>query len=163
MKYQLPKWLGSIPQGTHGSGIAQKKLWKTTSDYVRLRDFYKYGKCISCGKSAGHWSGLQAGHYRAWSVCRGYSKWDTINIFGQCGGCNTAYDGNLVGKRFAEGIIERYGATRLTQLENFTNRPLEKLEDHVIVEMIKDVIILMKDLPEQPDYWAKVYQLVQDK
>lgn len=161
MKYTPPKWIGSIPQGTHGSGKVQKKLWKLTSDYVRIRDFYAYGKCISCGKSAKEWHGLQAGHYRAWSVCRGYSKWDTVNIFGQCNQCNTAYDGNSVGKRFAEAIVERHGKKRLEQLENFTNRPLEKLEDHIIVEMIKDIIILMKDLPEQPDYWKKTYEQMQ--
>lgn len=157
---KLPKWLGGIPQGTHGSGIAQKKLWKTISDYVRIKDFYKFGTCISCGKKFTHWRDSQCGHFRAYSICRGYSKWETNNLFGQCNQCNTAYDGNLIGKRFAEGIVARYGKQRLEQLENMTNRPIEKLEDSVIVEMTKDIIILMKDLPEQPDYFKKAYDLI---
>lgn len=157
---KLPKWLNKIPQGTHGSGIAQKKLWRVCSDYVRIKDFYQFGTCISCGKRFTHWRDGQCCHFRAYSVCRGYSKWETNNLFLGCSACNTAYDSNLVGKRFAEGIVERYGKQRLEQLENMTNRPIEKLEDSVIVEMTKDLIILMADLPEQPDYWKQAYDLI---
>jgi hypothetical protein len=154
MKFTPPKWLGCIPQGTHGSGIIQKKYWKVISDYVRITDWYKYKVCISCGKHIEHWSMGQAGHYRAWSVCRGYSKWDPINIFMQCAYCNNSND-NLVSTNFAKNIVIRYGQDRLDTLENFTNRQTDKLEDHVIVGFIEKVIKDMGDLPEQPEYYQK--------
>lgn len=168
MSYKPPKWLGGIPQGTHGSGIVQKKYWKVVSDTVRIRDFYAFGDCISCETKFHTWNESQAGHYKSWGSCRGYSKWNMMNIFAQCKICNSvgskgfvsAKDTNVIGGNFKDNIRKRYGEKRIKLINALDKHPSEKMEDHVIVEMIKDIIILMKDLPEQPDYWKKAYDQI---
>lgn len=154
-KYTPPKWLGCIPQGTHGSSIIQKKYWKVVSDFVRIRDFEKYGTCISCGLNK-PFERIQAGHYKSWASCRGYSKWDTMNIFGECDFCNTGFNSNEVGAKFRDGIIKRYGQERIDYIESLSSYPTEKLEDHVIVDKIKSVILDMSTLKAKPDYYEKI-------
>lgn len=66
LKEEFP-WLSKIPQGSHGSKIVFKKLWKVISDYVRIRDFIAYKRCISCSKAISRWKEWQAGHYVAFS------------------------------------------------------------------------------------------------
>lgn len=154
---QFP-WLSKIPSGSHGSGKYQKKLWKVTSDFVRIRDFHKYKRCISCHRRPSAWNDQywQACHYRAYSVCKGYSKWDVKNIFGGCGYCNTGWNANEIASVFKNSIIERYGKERLDILDMFQKMPSEKLEDFKCVLLIKEVIKEMKNLPEQPNYYITV-------
>lgn len=159
-------WLKKIPLGSHGTGIYQKKLWKVVSDYVRIHDWYMFnGKCVSCNKYFPHWSAFHAGHYRPFSVCKGYDKFNKINIFGQCPFCNSAggrinKDTHSVGHNFAMNIVVRYGLERLEFLEQFTNKPPQKLETPVIIVLIKEHIKLMEKLPEKPDYWYKIKDFV---
>jgi hypothetical protein len=152
--YQAPKWLNKIPLGAHGSTPIQKKYWKVVSDTVRLRD-WKLG-CISCGRKPESWQGLQAGHYKSWASCRGYSKWDMNNLFGQCGFCNTGFNSNEVGANFKEGILKRHGLERLVYIQQLNAYPTEKMEDHVIVERIKVLIEAMGDMEARPDYYYLV-------
>lgn len=156
-KYTPPKWLGPIPQGSHGSSIIQKKYWKVTSDFVRTRDFEKYGTCIACGLAT-PLEKLQGGHFKSWASCRGYSKWDMLNIFGECSYCNTGFNGNEVGAKFRDGIVRRYGQERLNYIDSLDSYPTEKLEDHVIVDKIKKVILDMSILKNKPDYYEKIIQ-----
>ena len=153
--YTPPKWLGPIPQGAHGSNIVQKKYWKLVSDYVRIRDFETYGTCIACGMRK-PLERLQAGHYKSWASCRGYSKWDVLNIFGECDYCNTGFNSNEVGAKFRDNIIKRYGQERMDYIEALSSYPTEKMEDHVIVEKMKDVLEKMKELKQKPEYYDKV-------
>jgi len=153
---ELYPFISKIPQGTHGSNKYQKKLWKIVSDYVRIRDWYDYGNCIACSQKILHWQNGQAGHYRAWSVCRGYTKFDDVNIFLECASCNTGYDSNAIGVNFKNGIIKKYGKDRLEILDNFLNNPLEKMEDYKMCELALVYLKRMKYLKEQPDYWKKV-------
>lgn len=148
-----------IPPGSHGSTPAQKRYWKVTSDFVRIRDFYKYGSCIACGRRASHWSELQGGHYKSWGSCRGYSKWDINNIFGECGICNTGFNSNEVGANFKEGIIKRHGQERMDYIDKLASYPTEKMEDFEIELKIIDRLEEMKSLPEQPEYYSKYKNL----
>lgn len=158
-------WLKKIPLGSHGTGIYQKKLWRVVSDTVRISDWYDFnGKCISCGKYLPHWSAFHAGHYRPFSVCKGYDKFNKINIFLQCPFCNSAggrinKDTHSVGHNFAVNIVVRYGLERLEFLEQFTNKPPQKLDTPVVIGLIKEHIKLMEKLPEKPDYWYTVKDL----
>lgn len=158
-------WIGGIPQSTaHGSGIIQRKLWRVVSDRVRITDWYQFkGKCISCDRYIFHWREGQAAHFRAFSVCRGYSKFDTKNIFLSCAYCNTGFDANIVGVRMADGIITRYGVERLEELENFTNRPLDKMEEPVLIGLIREHIIKMEFLPEKPDYVEEAIRKIKEE
>lgn len=149
-----PKWLNKVPLGAHGATSIQKKYWRVVSDTVRMRDF-KLG-CISCGRKPESWQGLQAGHYKSWASCRGYSKWDMLNIFGQCGFCNTGFNSNEVGANFKEGILLRHGLERLVYIQQLSAHPTEKMEDHVIVEKIRTLILDMKVFENKPDYYYLV-------
>jgi len=152
---QFP-FISKIPIGSHGHGKYQKKLWRVISDTVRIRDWYKYKTCIACGRIISHWKDLQAGHYKAYSVCRGFSRWDTKNIFGECGICNTGFNGNEIGVKFKEGILKRHGQERIDYIDMLSKYPSEKLDDFNVCLLIKEVLKEMKNLPEQPDYYFKV-------
>lgn len=159
MKIEKVKWLKSIPESqSHGTGTFQKRLWKVISDYIRIRDFYKYKSCISCGKMVLDWrdTDWQAGHYHPYSVCKGYSKFAIDNVFGQCSYCNRGFNGAPAGAMFKDMIIARYGEEHLKKIERYKYQPPEKIEDNIIVEKIKEVLELMKDLPEKPDYYDRV-------
>ena len=156
---QFP-WINKIKDGSHGHGKWQKRYWRVVSDTVRIRDWYKYKTCICCGRRISSWKELQAGHYKAWSVCKGYSKWDMKNVFGQCGICNTGFNGNEVGVKFKEGILARYGQERMDYIDMLSKYPSEKMDDFKCALMIKEVVKDMKYLPEQPDYYQAVMNLI---
>ena len=158
---QFP-FIKKIPhtQGDHGHGKYQKKLWRVVSDTVRIRDFYKYRKCIACVRFIPNWKYLQAGHYRAWSVCNGFSKWDMSNIFGECPICNTGFNGNEVGAKFKEGILSRYGQKRIDYIDTMRKYPSEKMDDFKCVLLTKEILKEMKDLPEQPEYWKNANDFI---
>lgn len=162
--YKPPRWTKCIPQGSHGSFIMQKKLWKTVSDYVRILDFHAFGKCISCNRRFQTWQESQGGHYKAFSSCRGFSKFDVRNIFAQCAICNSAgsknfvssKDTNVIGGNFKDNIRSRFGEERIKFIESLDSYPTEKMEEYICVDKIKDIILLMKELPEKPPYYEKV-------
>ncbi len=158
LKPKKSTWWKCIPEGSHGTGTLQKRLWKVVSDTVRIRDFYKYRCCISCGKKFTEWENVdfQAGHYNPYSTCRGYSKFHLDNIFGQCSYCNRGFNGAPAGVRFKEEIINRYGLERMQWLNTFQSMPLEKMDNYVIERLILQIVRDMKDLPEQPSYYATV-------
>ena len=164
MQYVPPKWISPIPQGCHGSSIVQKKYWKVVSDYVRIRDYFLYATCISCSRRFSSWQEGQAGHYKAWGSCRGYSKYDTKNIFLQCTICNSSgsvqfvskKDSNVTGGNFKDAIRARHGKKRIDFIASLDSYPTEKMEDHIIVDKIELLIILMKNLPEKPEYFNSV-------
>lgn len=152
-------WITKIKPGSHGSTPTQKRYWRVVSDSVRIRDWYKYKRCIACNNPIYNWQDSQAGHYRAWAVCRGYSKWDKLNIFGECAICNTGFNGNEIGAMFKEGIIKRYGQDRIEYINKLSSYPSEKMDDLVIEQKIINEIIEMEKLPEKPDYY---YQIIND-
>jgi len=150
-------WLTKITPGSHGSNPTQKRYWRVVSDYVRIRDWHEFqGKCIACDRHYYSWKDLQGGHYKSWGACRGYSKWDRMNIFGECGICNTGFNSNVVGANFEKGIIKRYGKKRMSYISSLDSYPTEKMDDYIIMKKIKQVILEMKDLPEQPDYYFNI-------
>ena len=150
-------WLTKIPPSpSHGSNLLQQRYWRVVSDFVRIRDFEKYGACIACGKRFNSWKESQAGHYKSWAVCRWFSKYDTKNIFAECAYCNTGFKGNEVGANFKEGIIRRYGKKRITYIDELTKYPTEKLDEDRIIEGIKSTIKKLSTVKEKPDYFSKI-------
>ena len=83
IKASQTKWIKAVPQSpSHGSGTLQKRLWRLTSDFTRIRDWYKYnGRCVATGKRIERWQDGDAGHFRPYSICRGIFKFDERNIF----------------------------------------------------------------------------------
>lgn len=152
-KPQILPWIKQVPPSpSHGSTTLQKRFWKLTSDFVRIRDFEKYGTCIACGKRFDSWQESQAGHYKSWASCRGFSKWDVKNIFGECAYCNTGFNGNEVGANFKEGIIKRYGEERMVFINELAKHPVEKLDEWRIVEQMEALRLEFNTLKEKPTY-----------
>jgi len=132
--YQPPKWFTGIKLGSHGSTPAQKKLWTVVREKYLQEDFEKFnGKCVTCNKHLEHWKDGQLAHYKAWSVCNSWFKYERKNLRLSCANCNRLSDG-VIGKRFADELIKQYGADHLDWIEqeNLKYRG-QKMEEWEIV------------------------------
>jgi len=160
--YKEPKWVKSIPKSSaHGTGDLQKRLWRVVSDYVRIRDWYKYGGCcVATGVYIPHWSEGQAGHFKAYAVCNGMFKFDERNIHLQT--ANSNYFGDKKGDKaqgyyFGEELKKRYGKNFIEELEKENRKHIsEKMDNTIVLDKIIYILELMKSLPEQPDYFDRV-------
>lgn len=115
--YQVPKWFKSLPLGSHGSSPAQKKYWKVVSETYRKEDFEKYnGKCVSCPARLERWQDGQLAHFKAWSVCNSWFKYERKNLALSCPNCNRLSDG-LTGLKFAQELQRRHGHDILDWIE----------------------------------------------
>lgn len=152
------KWINKIPYGSHGSTPLQKRYWKLTSDYKRIKDFIDYGVCISCPRKFSTWKESQGGHYRAYSKCKGIKKFYEDNVFGQCALCNSQMNDDKFegGRVFAENIVKRYGQARLDKINTYTLGEPQKIEIPEIIENMKMIVKLMGELEFQPDYYSKL-------
>lgn len=159
----LPKWILAIPISTgHGSGKLQKKLWRLTSDFVRIRDWHKYGKrCVATGTLIERWKDGDAGHYKSYSVCNGMFKFDEMNIHMQSPRSN-AWGGMEIGHNFAEELCRRYGENAVWGIE-CDNRLYARttINDSLVIDKMKDILSKMKDLPEKPAYYARAIELLE--
>lgn len=95
--------------------LLEKRLDEVFNRWIRKRDSLPGGvfKCISCSAirptslmHAGHFH--SAGHNKA-------TRWDEVNVNGQCVRCNTFLGGNLLGYR--EGMLKKYGKKVVDDLE----------------------------------------------
>lgn len=157
----VPAWIKAIPESkAHGAGTYQKRLWKLTSDYVRIRDFHKYGYCAATGKHFDTWKGpaCQAGHLKPYSTCNGLYKFDVRNIHAQHGNSNKF--GNYDDFRNFEKEVKRRGYDwDLFEQESNANNGA-RLYDSEVIEAIKQLLNQMAKLPEQPDYYERVVHLM---
>ena len=154
----LPNWLKAIPESqSHGSGTYQKRLWKLTSDYVRIRDFYAYGCCVATGKRFETWKESHAGHLKPYTKCNALFKFDTRNIHAQHGNSNKW--GNFDTFRDFEKVVRNRGYD-FDAFERENNKANgASLRDPEVLEEIKKRLILMKDLPEKPEYFERAFEL----
>lgn len=157
----LPKWVKSIPESTsHGSGTLQKRLWRLTSDYVRIRDWYAHkGLCVATGAYIRHWTEGQAGHFKAYSKCNGMYKFNVRNIHLQAASSNNWgtmddwFD-------YAKELEKRHQITKaMVDAEN-NQVSLKSLTTENILNQMKQVIADMKYLKEQPDYYLRASTLL---
>ena len=159
----LVAWIKAIPASkAHGSGTYQQRLWKLTSDFVRIRDFHKYGTCAATGKHFDSWKGtnIQAGHLKPYSTCNGLYKFDVRNIHAQ-DGYNNKF-GNYDDFRNFEQEVKRRGYD-WDQFEKESNDNNGcRLYDSEVIERIEIVLTSMKDLPEQPDYYERAIGLLEE-
>lgn len=91
--------------------------WSLISEYVRKRDFYNYGTCVSCGRRFNTWKDSQAGHYAPAGNCGFGLLFDLRNINGECAGCNNPVfsQGKLIPYRAT--LVERYGEAYVKKLD----------------------------------------------
>lgn len=135
--YKVPKWFSSLKPGSHGNTPSQKKAWKVVSDYVRERDFKKYGgKCISCDRILERWEDGQAAHYFPWSVLNGLAKYDVNNIALSCAICNYGSGANI-GYAFGNELKRRYGDGILSEIASLNKSYRgKKMEEWDLVDFI---------------------------
>lgn len=139
--YKAPKWFTSLKPGSHGSTPAQKKYWKVVSDTYRKEDFERYGgKCVSCPTRLERWEDGQLAHYKAWSVCNAWFKYERKNLALSCPNCNRLSDG-IVGHNFGEELKRRHGDKILDwiQSENEKYRS-QKMEVWEIVDRVTELL-----------------------
>lgn len=107
--YKPPQWFRDIVPGSHGNTPAQKRLWRVVSEKVRKEDFKKYGgKCVSCPAILPRWQDGQCAHFKRYSVCNAWFKYELKNLALSCPGCNQNDDG-VVGHAFGEELKRRHG------------------------------------------------------
>lgn len=153
--YRPPEWFNNITPGGHGSTIAQKRLWRVVSEFVRQRDHERYGgRCVSCAAVLSHWRDGHAGHYLPFSICHSWYKFDTENIHLQCAGCNMALyrSGAHIGHAMGEELKRRYGADILARIpannERFRGQKMELWEIVATAErLLKDIRHLPRPEP----------------
>lgn len=157
----MPKWIRAIPgTGSHGSGTLQKRLWRLTSDFVRIRDYYAYrGSCVATGVLIKRWQDGQAGHFLSYSVCRGLFKFDTRNIHLQSARSNS-WGRREDWQQYECTLIKRYGIQYINDLEDENRASPLKFTDEQIVERMKELIVSMLDLKEKPKYLDYVVELM---
>lgn len=144
--YKTPKWFNKLKQGSHGATPAQKKYWKVVSDTYRKEDFEKYGgKCVTCRTRLERWEDGQLAHYRAWSVCHGFFKYERKNLALSCPNCNRLNDG-VIGTRFGKELKRRHGEHILDWIE--TENEKHRGEKMEVWEIVNRVEQLRPDLIE---------------
>lgn len=160
-KPQLEAWIKAIPESqSHGSGTLQKRLWRLTSDFVRIRDWYRFdGRCIATGVKIGHWSEGQAGHFKAYSVCRGIYKFCTDNIHLQSEVSNK-WNNSDTWFNFAAEMERRWGYTKVSIDQCNLDTDLKSLGVENVKEKMRDTLKRMADLPEQPEYFGRATSLL---
>jgi hypothetical protein len=97
------------------------RYWDYFSDKIRIRDFYNYGKCISCGKRFKDWNEGQAGHYIAAGGGGFALLFSEDNVHLECNHCNGFNSNHQI--TYADGLDERYGKGTAEALK-------ERYKDH---------------------------------
>jgi len=157
---KIPDWIKSIPEGIHGAGTYQKRLWKLVSDFVRIRDWYTHKVCAATGVRFKHWNESHAGHLKPYTNCNALYKFDTRNIHMQSGYSNK--HGNYDTFRDFEKVVRNRGYD-FDKFEKENQKATgASLRDSEVKEAMKKLLISMKDLPEQPVYYERARYLLKE-
>lgn len=104
--YGLPETIKGKQGLRYRQPVEKGFAWYWFARYIRMRDFKRWGRCISCNKLA-RFEQLQAGHYGAAENCGIDLLMSEENCHGECGPCNGFDPGHLIG--YERGLRERYG------------------------------------------------------
>ena len=121
--------------------------WNLVSKYVRIRDFHKFGTCISCGKPFRKWEESQAGHYAPAQNCGFGLLFDLDNIHGECPSCNNPVfsSGKLIPYR--SNLVNRYGERWVKKLDKkYEDRHKETTKEWTQKEYDKEIKKLQKKI-----------------
>ena len=91
--------------------MSKRNLDRLFSLYIRLRDYYHRGKCITCGRAI-HYTSCDAGHF----IPRRYMslRYHPLNCFAQCRTCNQFQDGRR--RKYKANLEKLLGANRVASL-----------------------------------------------
>lgn len=158
---KLPLWVRTIPESqAHGSGTLQKRLWRVTSDFVRIRDWYfQGGICVATGKKILRWQDGHAGHFKSYAKCNGMFKFDERNIHLQSAQSNGWGDRDDW-KYYEEELKRRVNPDIIEAIES-ANRACEvRITNEYVLLEIRETMRKMALLPEQPEYYTRAVSLL---
>lgn len=160
---KLEGWIKSIPESpAHGSGTLQKRLWRVISDYVRIRDYYRYkGVCVATGVKIPHWRAGNAGHFISYSKGNGIFKFDPSNIHLQSARSN-AFGQREEWQTYEATLIERYGIQYVNELEDKNRTTPLKFTNEQLINLLVTTLKDMGKLREQPEYYPRVINLLSE-
>jgi len=159
---KVPKYLKCIPEGSHGSGSLQKRLWTLVSAYVRIRDWYKYKTCVATGKYISSWQEGNAGHFKAYAKCNGIYKFDPRNIHLQSARSNSWGDFDDW-KSYEAELVRRYGQKYVDDIETDNRDTSLKFTEQDVLEQIESIIKEIAKLPEQPHYFPRLMERMENE
>ncbi len=151
IKLNLP-YYGKIGSDTQrGKDTLRKKAWVITSQFVRMRDYIKYGYCVSCKKPCSVWQETDPAHFHSFAGSGAMSGFNLMNIHMSCKYCN-GFRGAVAGHEMAQEIVMRYGKDIIKELNDCRNTSV-KADDWFFIEVIENVYSLFKVLKESyPDF-----------
>jgi hypothetical protein len=137
--YVVPAWFNAIPLGSHGSNPAQKRLWKVCSDTYRLEDWTEDPRCRACGTELESWKDGHLGHFKKYSLCNSWFKFDRMNLSLICPACNYLDDGPTL-FAFGNYLCDKYGPNHIAriEIENEAQRG-KKMEVWEIVAKVQEI------------------------
>lgn len=124
------------------------KFWTVFSEYIRKRDFKKYGTCVTCGKRFNRWQDSQAGHFAPAGNCGFALLFSEDNVHAECAYDNAFNKGHLIqyktnlekryGKKFVKGLEERYNDSRY---KGITKKEWSKKEYEEKIRHYKELVV----------------------
>lgn len=117
----------------------EKKLWKSVSDFIRLRDSdgksEKFsGVCISCGDYC-EGKKAHAGHYFPSKACKLPTRYHPHNIHLQCMLCNMPRSRSVIEKvkcNYSLAMIDKYGIDYVKQLQSLSEKDVKPKKQHYL-------------------------------
>lgn len=153
IKENIP-YFGKIGLKGRYSGV-KAKSWSILSDYVRMRDFIKYGRCVATKVKIMYWRDGDAGHFTSMAGHGVESGFDPMNIHLQSKSSN-GWGGNADGHAFGIELDRRYGSGTAEKLRQ--TRPLVKDDDWYHLRKIEEIMGKFQALKkEHPDFDYPVY------
>lgn len=163
IKENLP-YFGSISRKYRYKGANQAvkdKAWSLLSDYVRCRDFIKYGTCVATGNRIIDWRESDAGHFYTMSGHGALIGFDDMNVHMQSKNSNqlsSAADG----AEFERTLIDRYGEGIIKHLRAIKMETV-KADDLFFIKKIQEIWPKFRQLrKDYPDHTYPDYLLITD-
>ena len=153
----LTQWLKAVPEGAHGSGTLQKRLWRLKSDFVRIRDWTAFGTFIDTGEPIQDWNDAQAGHYRGYTTCNGMFKFHEMNIHAQSPKGNS-WPTSETWENYRKNLVNRYNEEFVQAIDSSNKKwPLKITKELVLKEIHRTIKMLgMMNGQEKPPYYERM-------
>lgn len=148
-------YYGSIITKGRYSGV-KAKAWAILSDYVRCRDFLRYGKCVATGERIYDWKITDAGHFIVMASNGALIGFSEMNVHMQ-GKHSNHLSSAEDGAEFERELIRRYGEGIIKHLKSIKLETV-KADDIFFMSRIKHIYELFRELKEEypshdyPDY-----------
>jgi len=138
------------------TNVIKDKAWAILSDYVRMRDFLTYKKCVSSGKIIQSWRDTDAGHFESMGGNGASVGFYHLNIHAQSK-IDNKISSMATGAKYRDELIARYGESVLSKIQE-KKRETIKADEWYFISKIEETygmfVKLKKEFPiaDYPDY-----------